>query len=305
MELKFYGEVPPFFYENGVLKEEPEESLEELLERYKDLCDSYSKGMRNMTVAARPYTRKRWINGIEPVFLEDTKRYYAHRTRMNAEWSDITLALAADFDSPGEITTRKAAGRKWIGHPLPADLEELSYFYRDLEREAIKVARKIARHPASKAGAIRLNIAGNGAATLKRAGIQTGSVTAFISAILSACEDMGVKVLEIRSGGQSGVDEAAINAAQRRRMKCSILAPKDFRMRDEQGNEIEGREPFVERFMEETIDYEAWSKAKENDSLDWGMAEFGNYNAIDMLEWEIDLKITHINEREKHKSEQL
>ena len=35
----------------------------------------------------------RWINDIEPVFLEDSKRNYGHRTWANAEWSDITLAL--------------------------------------------------------------------------------------------------------------------------------------------------------------------------------------------------------------------
>lgn len=47
--------------------------------------------------------------------MEDSKRNYGHRTWANAEWSDITLALAVDMDSPGEITTRKAAGDKYVG----------------------------------------------------------------------------------------------------------------------------------------------------------------------------------------------
>ena len=59
-----------------------------------------------------------WINGIKPEITEDSVRNYGHRTWANAEWSDITLAFAADFKSPGEITTKKAAGDKFIGYLL-------------------------------------------------------------------------------------------------------------------------------------------------------------------------------------------
>lgn len=71
-----------------------------------------NKNAVNNTGVKKKY---RWINDIEPVFMEDSKRNYGHRTWANAEWSDITLALAVDMDSPGEITTRKAAGDKYVG----------------------------------------------------------------------------------------------------------------------------------------------------------------------------------------------
>ena len=107
----------------------------------------------------------RWINDNEPIFIEDTVRNYGHRTWENAVWSDITLALAVDMSSPGEKTTRRAAGERYVGFVLPEDL----------------------------------------------AGIQ-------------AAQDVG--------------------------LRCSILAPKGFRMHREQGVELEGRAQFVSRFLE-------------------------------------------------------
>ena len=57
----------------------------------------------------------------EPIFIEDTVRNYGHRTWENAVWSDITLALAVDMSSPGEKTTRRAAGERYVGFVLPVD----------------------------------------------------------------------------------------------------------------------------------------------------------------------------------------
>lgn len=41
------------------------------------------------------------------------------------------------------------------------------------------------------------------------------------------------------------------------------------------------------------------SKKDSESFLAYGFAEFNGFNAIDMLEYDIDLKIMHINEREK------
>ena len=299
MELKFHTSPPSSFYREGVLQEEPEDSLKTLMHRYEQACESHVKGRRKMVEAARPYTRMQWISETEPTFYEDTARNYAHRTWRNAEWSDITLALAADFESPGEITTRRAAGGKYIGYPLPENLKKLMTYPMDALREAEKVARLIAEHPCCKPDGIRLNIAGNGAAALKRFGVDTDYVATFIYWILYKCKDLGIHILEVRSGGQTGVDEAGIKAAQQSRMKCSILAPKGFRMRDADGRDLEGRGRFVKRFKEEVIDQAAWEKAHGDEKFSWDLAEFNGFNGIDMLEWDIDLKIMHINERKK------
>ena len=55
--------------------------------------------------------------------------------------------------------------------------------------------------------------------------------------------------MEVRSGGQTGIDEAGIKAAHKMNLKCSILAPKDFRMTPAQGEDIFDKELFIARFQ--------------------------------------------------------
>lgn len=301
IELKFYTGTS-IFYEDGKLKEEPEESLETLMKCYEKACNSYLKGCRKMIEAARPYTKWRWIGETEPRIMEDSARNYAHRTWANAAWSDITLAFATDFSSPGEITTRRAAGDKYARYQLTRNLKRMIIFNQDGEREAKKIAKIIRNHTCYKEDGIRLNIAGNGLVTLLKTGVDTQTVAAFISNIFTACLDEGVKILEVRSGGQSGVDEAGIIAAQRNKMKCSILAPKGFRWRDSKGNEKEGKTAFAKRFKEEYIDYDAWDKENSKEYTMNSLAENNCFNGLDMLQYEIDLKIMHLNEREERRA---
>lgn len=189
----------------------------------------------------------RWINNIEPIFIEDTVRNYGHRTWANAEWSDITLALAVDMNSPGEVTTRKAAGDRYVGFTLPMDLHE-----RELCNLAETIVKRLQRHPNFKKNGLQLNTAGNSQITLDRYGIQVSDLRTLLKYVLLFLVNDGVEFAMIRSGGQTGVDEAGIQAAQDAGLKYSILAPKGFRMHREEGIELEGRALFVKRFREET-----------------------------------------------------
>lgn len=202
-----------------------------------------NKNAVNNTGVKKKY---RWINDIEPVFMEDSKRNYGHRTWANAEWSDITLALAVDMDSPGEITTRKAAGDRYVGFTIPTDLSE-----RCLPSLAEAITKRIRKHPKFKTDELKLNIAGNSQITLDKYCIRTSEIRELLKLVLLDLADSGVKFSMIRSGGQTGVDEAGIQAAQDAGLKCSILAPKGFRMHRELGIELEGRSLFVKRFREE------------------------------------------------------
>lgn len=294
MTLKFHEDTAPF-YNGGKLEPQPAESLDELLRLYEKACDSYSKLRNKKLAAARPFTKWRWINDVEPRIMEDSARNYGHRTWANAAWSDITLALASDFSSPGEITTRRAAGDKHLRYQLTRNLKRILNFEQEAAREAEEIAGMIRSHSCYKEEGVRLNIAGNGLVTLLRSGIDTDMVTSLLVKVFSACGKKGVKIVEVRSGGQSGVDEAGIRAAQECGLQCSILAPKGFRWRDRRGNEKEGRTGFVNRFKEECIDNPAWEKARPDEFLEYATMEFNAASGLDELQWDIDLKIQWLN----------
>ena len=60
--LKFFTGTS-VFYKDGHLKEEPGESLENLMKQYEKACDAYAKGKRRLIESARPYTK--WLIAIE------------------------------------------------------------------------------------------------------------------------------------------------------------------------------------------------------------------------------------------------
>ena len=195
--------------------------------------------------------KRKWINDVRPAIFEDTVKNYGHRTWANAEWSDITLAFAADFKSPGEITTKKAAGDKFIGYHLTSEevmREQDDCFWKAQGR---KYADKIRSNPNYREEGIKLNIAGNSMISLSRYGIDADSVQDAIYQVLKNLLSDGIVISEVRSGGQSGADEFGIIAAQRLGLKCSILAPKGYRFHYKEGEEIEGYSRFVKRFQKQ------------------------------------------------------
>ena len=54
-------------------------------------------------------------------FIEDTGSY-AHRTRVNAQWADLTVAIAVDLNTSGEQLTRDSAGDRYLGLTIPNGL---------------------------------------------------------------------------------------------------------------------------------------------------------------------------------------
>ena len=182
-------------------------------------------------------------------FIEDTGSY-AHRTRANARWADITLAFAADLQTGGERLTRESAGTAYIGFKIPDGFSPAHpEFGRKASAFAAQAAEWILENVFSPDG-VKVNIAGNGIRTLSRHGITQESADAFMEVFfreLTAALD-GHPVLAVRSGGQTGFDEAGVKAAHRLGMNCSVLAPKDWRMTPAEGDDIYGREAFTARF---------------------------------------------------------
>ena len=303
MELKFHNAEKLFYDENGKLQKEPRASLKTLLKRYDKACEQYSQLRKKMKEAEAPYRKMRWKHNNEPTFIEDRVRNFGHRTRANAQWADITIAFAVDFNSPGEITTKEAAGDNYIAVQIPEDggLYCRGDYSKKLDAAVKDLREKIRSHPSYSPKGTKLNIAGNGASSLARAGFSVEDAMDFITIVLSRTmsqyDNNHLAIKEVRSGGQTGADEAGIIAAQGAGLKCSILAPKGYRMIDADGVEHADREEFISRFKESYVDYDEWDEKDPDGCWTYGLGEFNGFNALDQMQYDIDLKIMHMNSR--------
>jgi hypothetical protein len=106
----------------------------------------------------------------------------------------------------------------------------------------------------NEANATTLNIAGNGIYTLRGEWTQAqidNYVEDTLNEILTHPK-LKNRITEIRTGGQTGVDEAGAKAAIKLGkifgIKTTILAPKGWKFRDESGADISDEKLFKERF---------------------------------------------------------
>lgn len=158
------------------------------------------------------------------VVYESVNPDYTTRTKENAQWADLTVALAVNFNSPGEVLTKNVAGDKYMGILLPLFDADYSSTYL-AEVIASRIAAKLGE------GEHKINFAGNSIASFDEVGIDQAMVDTLMTNIFSRLQAHGVR-MEVRSGGQSGVDEAAITAARATGYSWSVVCPKGFRYRD-------------------------------------------------------------------------
>lgn len=69
-KLLFHNGGTQMFLQDGELCEEPEESLEELIARYVEDCDSYREFRRKLEEARRPYEKQRMVNGKMVTYID-------------------------------------------------------------------------------------------------------------------------------------------------------------------------------------------------------------------------------------------
>lgn len=180
---------------------------------------------------------------------------YAKRTRDNANWSDITLALATDFNTAGEKLTKTAAGDKYVSSNINDSVDKIvSSILKQINRKGLPVKN------------IKLNVAGNGIYSLKN--FSQEKVNNLVTEVIKGLQKAGITISEIRSGGQTGVDEAGIIAAQRLNIPNSVHTTSDWKFRDSSGKDISDETAFRERFSikenkdEATINLEVLDKSK-------------------------------------------
>lgn len=160
--------------------------------------------------------------------LEAHESYsYVPRTGENARGADVTVAFAVDFNTAGERLTKREAGNRYVGIPFGSDVAQ--------------AAAKLVTFMREK-NAQSLNIAGNGIYTLAEHGTTQAKANQWVYDVLALVMSQ-VKLSAVRSGGQTGIDQAGLVAAIALNLPALGLYPARFRRRNAQGNEVTSSVP--------------------------------------------------------------
>lgn len=147
---------------------------------------------------------------------------YVPRTTENAKSADVTVAFAVDFTTAGERLTKREAGDRYIGIQFGSDV--------------VAAADKLSAFLASRE-ARTLNIAGNGIYTLAEHGVSQEKANAWVHSVLKLVQAK-TPLSQVRSGGQTGIDQAGLVAAMALGIPALGLYPNRFRRRNAQGVEV-------------------------------------------------------------------
>jgi len=175
------------------------------------------------------------------ILEEDQDAGYTARTEINAREADVTFAIATNFESAGEkLTKAMAVKHKKVYIPVSP--------FGDVVEKADKIVEKInqifeGRHY------VTFNIAGNGLSTMKGALTQEQCDDFTFNLLFSIVNHpkLKTKVKSIRSGGQTGFDEAGIKAGIKLKLDTTAYYPRGYRIRDMQSDRTQTREEVFKR----------------------------------------------------------
>lgn len=194
---------------------------------------------KSTTLPIKPTVTTNKIN-----FEENQTGGYPARTRINAS-ADATIHFADNFETPGEKLTEKSV--KEQGKVYRA-IETNGVPFNAISKDSMSTAINNIVKALNTVNAKSLNIAGNGIYDMK--GRTQEEVDEFTYTILNGIvnsPDLKNKITLIRSGGQTGFDEAGAKAGMKLGIPTTILAPKDWEFRTNQGN-VKNEQAFKARF---------------------------------------------------------
>lgn len=162
---------------------------------------------------------------------------YGPRTRANAKAAQVTIAIAVDYTTAGEILTEKVAGDRYLRVPY----EELRK-----RRTTEALVEQLCSRAIKQQGFLRgatdrpliesLNVAGNGIYTFHKHGITQTQVNKVVLRFLRMVCDR-ILVANVRSGGQTGIDQAGIWAATKLGIPALALMPEGYMVRTVKGRD--------------------------------------------------------------------
>lgn len=176
---------------------------------------------------------------------------YRERTIQNVIQSDVTIAIASRYDTAGEILTKRSCikhGKLYIALPLNDISFDIKPMYVDMDNPS-RLRSIIDRICNLKKPEIKLNIAGNGIYSLDIGQLYLDMIIdAVIKIIVDKLKNKGISIILLRSGGQTGVDEAGLKAARALDIPSICLAPKGWTFRDINHKDISNEQLFKARF---------------------------------------------------------
>jgi 5'-nucleotidase len=170
------------------------------------------------------------------ILEEDMDSGYSARTEVNAKNSDVTIAIAVNFESAGEKLT-KTVTKKHNKVYIPVSP------HGDIVEKANKIVPLLNNTFYGKQHSITINVAGNGIYTLLGALSQEhcDNFTYELLSTITKHPDLKIRINKIRSGGQTGFDEAGIKAGIKLNIDTIAYYPKGYRIRDLTGDKTQTR----------------------------------------------------------------
>lgn len=157
---------------------------------------------------------------------------------------EMKFALKASFEqNPNALVKLLATGNAELTHT-----QDKGKWGKEFPKLLMEVREEL--RGKNQFGGITLNIAGNGIYTMKGKYTQQ-EVDDFTYELLKAIiesPNLKNKIISIRTGGQTGFDEAGAKAAMRLGIPTLILAPKGWVYRDITGKDISDESSFKKRF---------------------------------------------------------
>lgn len=231
------------------------------------------------------------------ILEEDTHDGYHSRTEANAKKGDVTIAIALNFDSPGEKLT-KTLVKKHNKLYIPVSPNG------DPKEKAEKIVPVINNMFHEMKHAIVINIAGNGLYTMKGAMSQEqcDDFTYKLLYEIINSPELKTRVKGIRSGGQTGFDFAGLKAGIKLKVDTVALYPKGYLIKDLDGEKIQTREEVFKRlgirqkqkifvdmdgvlcdFLSSYLQYK-----KERPEIEFPQSQYGFFAELDPIPESID-----------------
>jgi hypothetical protein len=182
-------------------------------------------------------------------FREHRDAGYAGRTADNAS-AHATIAIAANFDSAGEKLTKRLVEEKKKIY-ISIDISEKLDRGEDVVEKIVKGLNSSMKGNLLD-NEITLNIAGNGAYTMKGQYSQKDLDEYVYDLLRRTLEspNLRARIVRVRTGGQTGIDESGAKAGEKLGIETLIVCPKGWKFRTLEGEDVSDEKKFKSRFAQ-------------------------------------------------------